>query len=968
MKSIFVRTMLMFLFIQPVLLISQNRYSFESVEGDKLGVRIYTLENGLKVYMSVNNEEPRITANVAVRVGGKHDPSETTGLAHYFEHMMFKGTPNFGTTNWEEEKVLIDKIEALFEQFRNETDEGRRAELYSEIDRISFEASKLAIPNEYDKMMKLIGSQGTNAGTSYDFTVYLENIPSNQLENWAIIQADRFTHPVLRLFHTELETVYEEKNMSLTNDWRKTLETLFTSLFPKHPYGQQTVLGHAEHLKNPSMTNINNFFNNWYIPNNMAVILAGDFDPDKAIVIVDRYFGKLEVKPLPEFSFEQEEPINEPIINEVRGLEAENLVIAYRYPGISSDDALYVNMMGMILNNGKAGLIDLNINQKQLALEASAFAYTLGDYSALILRGTPKEGQSLEELKQLLLEQIDLLRNGEWPDWILEAAINNLKLRELKMAESNGSRARLMMNSFLYEYPWQDQVEYVNRIGRLTKKDIIQYANETMGNNYVVVYKLQEDPDDLPNVAKPPITPIHINRDAESEFFRKIKNNKVESLKPVFVDFSKDLNRFKTKKGHEVIYVENTENNTFNLYYHFNMGSWNDKLLSLAVSYLPYLGTRSMSAEEIQQEFYKLACSFNVSAGTDETWISVSGLSDNFEKALQLAEMILRDPVANPEALKNLIADIKKERNDAKANQRSNFSALVSYATFGDESPFKFMLSDSELDKIRPEDLISRIKQLSSFPHRILYYGPETTKSLSALLDKHHIVPKKKLAVPEGVIFSELETDQNRLYFAEYNANQSYVQLVMKSVPFDRNLMPIVTMFNAYFGGSMNAIVFQELREKRSLAYTARSTFSIPSRKERNFINSSFIATQNDKVPDALEAYNQLFDDLPMSESSFELAKNSILNSIETDRLTKMKIVWAYLSNERRGISHDSRKDVYEMVQKFTLKDVKTFADRYLGNTTKTYIILGRENDIDFDALEKYAPATKLSQEEIFGY
>jgi predicted Zn-dependent peptidase len=958
---------LLFLFhLLPVQ--AQKSYSYESVPGDKLGVRIYTLDNGMKVYMSVNNEEPRITAYVAVRVGGKHDPAETTGLAHYFEHMMFKGTPNFGTADWEKEKILIDDIEALFEVYRIETDETKRAELYKQIDSISYEASKLAIPNEYDKLMKLIGSQGTNAATSLDYTFYIENIPSNQIENWSIIQADRFTHPVLRLFHTELETVYEEKNMSLTNDGRKTIETLFASLYPNHPYGQQTVLGHAEHLKNPSMTNINRFFDKWYIPDNMAVILAGDFDPESAIAIIDKHFGTLKQKPLTEFNFQPESPITAPLIKEVKGLEAENLLIAFRFPGIDSDDALYVNMMAMMLYNGKAGLIDLNINQKQKALEAAAFPYMLGDYSALVLSGKPKDGQTLEELRDLLLEQVDLLKKGSWPDWMLNAAINNLKLREMKQAESNSSRARMMMNSFIYEIPWKNQVNYIERIGKLTKNDILSYAGKHLLNNYVVIYKRQADPEDLPKVSKPPITPIFLNRDAESEFLTRIRNNKVEPIKPVFVDFSKDLTRDKTKTGQEVFYVKNTENNTFNLYFYYNMGRWNDKLLSLAVSYLPYLGTSIMTAEQIQQEFYKLACTFSVNTGTDETWISISGLSENFIPALILAEKIMKDAVPDPVALQNLITDILKERNDAKANQQANFRALISYAVFGSESPQKYYLTEQELKEIKPEILVSKIKQLSAFPHRILYYGPENTKNLLAGLNKHHVVAKRMLQVPEPVQFEELPTAKNTVYFSEYNANQSYVQLVMKSFPFRKDLLPLVEMFNAYFGGSMNAIVFQEMREKRSLAYTARSNFSTPSRKDKHFINNAFIATQNDKVPDALEAFNLLFDDMPLSAGSFELAKSGILNRIEIERLTKMRIVWTYLNNEKLGISNDFRKEVYEGVQKIQLNDVKAFADQYLKNQPKTYIILGREKDIDFDALNLYAPARKLTQEEIFGF
>ncbi len=279
-----ISTTFIFILMISSMLSSQTKYKYAQLANDPLKSRIYTLSNGLTVHMAVNKDEPRIQTYIGVRVGSKDDPAQTTGLAHYFEHMMFKGTPNFGTMDWAKEKVLIDKIEALFESYRTTKDPEKRKQIYKEIDQVSFEASKLAIPNEYDKLMTAIGSNGTNAFTGNDYTAYVENIPSNQIENWAKIQQERFTTPVLRLFHTELETVYEEKNMSLTNDGRRANEAMMSALFPNHPYGTQTTLGDAEHLKNPSMKEINNFFKKYYVPNNMIVVMAGDFDPDQAII------------------------------------------------------------------------------------------------------------------------------------------------------------------------------------------------------------------------------------------------------------------------------------------------------------------------------------------------------------------------------------------------------------------------------------------------------------------------------------------------------------------------------------------------------------------------------------------------------------------------------------------------------------------------------------------------------------
>ncbi len=353
---------------------SQKKYSYETVPNDPLKARIYTLDNGLKVYLTVNKETPRIQTFIAVRVGGKNDPAETTGLAHYFEHLMFKGTDKFGTKDYAAEKPLLDAIEQQFEIYRKTTNEAERKAIYHTIDSLSYEASKYAIPNEYDKLMAAIGSTGSNAYTWYDQTVYQEDIPSNQIENWAKIQADRFENNVIRGFHTELEAVYEEKNMSLTRDNSKVQEAIFSSLFPKHPYGTQTVLGTQENLKNPSITNIKNYYKQWYVPNNMAICMSGDLDPDETIAMIDKYFGSLKPNPeLPKLDLPKEDPITAPIVKEVLGPDAESVALAWRFPGASSKDFEILQVVSQVLYNGQAGLIDLNLNQQQKVLNSYGY-------------------------------------------------------------------------------------------------------------------------------------------------------------------------------------------------------------------------------------------------------------------------------------------------------------------------------------------------------------------------------------------------------------------------------------------------------------------------------------------------------------------------------------------------------------------------------------------------------------------
>lgn len=946
---------------------AEKAYEYRSYPDDPINARIYTLDNGLKVYLSPYEEEPRIQTYIAVRVGSMHDPAETTGLAHYFEHMMFKGTQNFGTLDWEKEKPLIEEIERLFEIYRKETDEQKRLAIYREIDSISYIASTLAIPNEYDRLMSAIGSTGTNAGTSNDYTIYIENIPSNQAENWAMIQGDRFANPVLRLFHTELETVYEEKNMSLTSDARRASEVLYRGLFPNHPYGLQTTLGDAEHLKNPSMTNIREFFDQYYVPNNMAVVMSGDFDPDEMIRIIDRHFGHLEPSELPHLDFPAHDPITEPIVKEVTGLEAENVQLAWRFEGAASDQVPYINMIRMILFNGQAGLIDQNLNARMETLGSRAYSRSMVDYSLLNLSGRNKSGQTLDEVKELLLEQVEILKKGDFPDWLMEASINNLRLQEMRRNENIRGRAMNMAMSFMNHVPYEQSIKYLDRLSEITKGEIVAFANEHLRDNYVVVYKRQGTPDDIPQVEKPPITPIHINRDEQSEMLRKVNASEVEEIEPVFVDYENDIVRTRTEGNLEVLYVENDLNPTFSMTYFWRMGSYHDKQLPIAAGLINFLGTETMSSEDISNAFYQLACSFNVSAGNEETRITISGLSENFPEALQLFEDLVWNGRVDQDAFARFIDNTKKAREDSKANQRTNFSALVNYARYGPDNPTRFVLTNEELDALTPDLVMQALQQMWAREHKVVYHGPKSPEEVAGLLKLYHQTPDQWDPVPSGIRFDPTETTENRVFFAHYDANQSYLQTISKGKLYDNERVPLVQMYNSYFGGGMNAIVFQEMREKRGLAYSAWSNYSSPSFPDEHYINNSFIATQNDKVVDAFTAFNELYNQMPLSETSFILAKDQIISNIRTQRIRNAGIIWNYLAAKRMGRDQDLRIALYEEIPGMTLEDISEFNQRFIQGQPKTYVILGNENMLNFEEVEKhFGPVIKLDRDELF--
>ncbi|RZK36970.1 MAG: insulinase family protein, partial [Hymenobacter sp.] len=704
--------------------IAPKEYSYTTAPNDPLGVRVYKLSNSLTVYLSDYKNAPRIQTYVAVRAGSKNDPATATGLAHYLEHMVFKGTSHLGTKDYAKEKIELDKIEALYEVYRGErNDPMARKRTYHQIDSISGVAARYAVPNEYDKLMGSIGSKGSNAHTSNEETVYQEDIPSNQLEKWAAVQAERFTEMVPRLFHTELEAVYEEKNRGLDSDFNKEFEALNASLYPTHPYGTQTTIGTIEHLQNPSITEIKKYFTQYYVPNNVALCLSGDLDYDQTIRLIDKYFGSWQQQPVPAFNAPVEKPITAAITKEVLGPQSENVMLGYRLPGKATRDGLRLRMLDKILTNGQAGLFDLDLNQQQKVLQSQTFADLNDDYSTHVLYGTPRQGQSLDEVKALMLAEVEKVKRGDFPDWLIPAVVNNETLQRTKSYESNEARASAMYESFIERVSWADYVKQQQDFGTITKTEIVKFANDNYGPDYVAVLKRTGKDPNTVKVVKPAITPVPANRDAASAYYTQVSKLPATDLQPVFVDYKKDIQTAQIKPGLPLYYTKNTENGLFSLFYAIDLGTENIPLLDVATDYLQYLGTGQYSAAQLQQEFYKLGCSFAVSSGQDRVLVSLSGLDSNLEPALKLFEQLLNNPRPDAAALKNQVAGILKQRQDAKLSKGVILNqAMLNYAKYGPRNPFTNIVPEAQLKALKPEQLTSLLKSLPTYEHRVLYY------------------------------------------------------------------------------------------------------------------------------------------------------------------------------------------------------------------------------------------------------
>lgn len=941
---------------------------YDSVPGDPLKARIYTLENGLKVYLSVYKDEPRFQSMIGVKSGSKQDPADHTGLAHYLEHLLFKGTDVYGTNNYAKEKPLLDSIVSLYEQYGALKDSTKRKKMYHVIDSVSGEAAKFAIPNEFDKMMEAMGVTQVNAYTSNEQTVYINNVPSNQLENFLTVEAERFRKLVMRLFHTELEAVYEEKNISLDRDNSKVFEALYSGLFEHHQYGTQTTIGTIEHLKSPSLVAIQKYFDTYYVPNNMIIALSGDFDPDQAIRLIIEKFGASMPKDIPPFKVAGENFIKVPLVKEVIGPDAESLTMGFRFKGANTPDADMLTIVDYILSNGQAGLLDINLNTKQKVLSASSSNDIMKDYSVHMLSGRPREGQSLEQVRDLLLEQIMELKMGNFPDWMLPAVINNLKLEQEKAYENNFSRASTMLNAELDGVPYRDMVKRLNRLSTINKEQVIQFVRDWYGENYVIVFKRNGVDDNIVKVEKPSITPVVMNRDMQSEFLKKILSNPVKAINPVFIDYSTSINSSKLKSGIPVYSVRNTENNLFSMSYTVEMGNVQDKRWPLVMQYVNYLGTDKYNASQLQEEFYKLGCSYSASASEDEITIRLDGISSNFIPSLMLLESLLAGPVADEKALKNLVGDILKKRENAKLNKGEILSRLASYARFGPESAATYLMSEEELLQVTGKDLSVMLRNVTGYMHRIDYYGTNDTGKLIELLNKFHKTPRGLQAVPKGKVFTEESTDDGKVFFANYEMKQAEVQFLSKGGSYDKNIQPMVQMYSRYFGGSMSSPVFQTMRESKALAYSVSSRYMAPGRLDRSYLNMAYIGTQADKLPEALDGMMELLQEMPVSEKSYTQAREGVLQGIASDRITKMEILRSYHGLKKIGIDYDLRKEMYDKISTMSISDISAFHTKYIKGKKYRMAIIGSKEKIDFKIFEKFGPVTELDFKQIFGY
>ena len=961
---------------------SSCKKEYATIKGDPTNTRIYTLDNGLTVYLTPMDKEPRIQTYIAVRVGSKNDPSETTGLSHYLEHIMFKGTTNFGTTNYEAEKPYLDQIQEEFEKYRTLTDPEERKAQYAKIDSISYAASEYFIGNEYDKIMAAMGAQGSNAFTSFDMTVYTEDIPSNQVEAWAKVQSDRFKNMVIRGFHTELEAVYEECNLGLSNDGGNAVDTLLFAMFDKHPYGEQTTIGTQEHLKNPSIVNIQKHFDNFYVPNNVAICMAGDFNPDKVIATIKKYFGDWKKNDsLKLLEFEEEEPIAEHIEKTVYGLEAPFVQMAWRFTspyranreGINcTEDTLYM-LTNILSNRGGAGLIDQDVNRPQKTLGAVAYSYTLSDYIVFFLECEPREGQSLEEAKAIVMEELEKVKKGDFDSTMITSIINNFRRQQMMAQESYRAMAGWQYQAFINHIPWDYVIGEGDRLEKITKDDIVAFANRHFGDNYVQVNKVQGPQVGVKKLEKPAITAIRTNRDTSSQFLRDMEAlaNAAAPIQPVFLDFNKDMSVETLANGLPFYYKHNDDNELFNLAYYFKNGTNDISVLQYALSYVQALGTDSLTADQIRSKFYNLACSFYAAPGANDVTVSLSGLGASMDEASDLLENFIANMKGDEPLLEMMKQNWMLEKMNAKVSKKANENAIQMYAIYGPENPVTSDLKPAQIAALTSDELIAAVKDLLSHKHTVIYYGPVAKEEMVKKLPEMHKVAENMAEFAPTKLFKAWSTQTPCVYLAPYKANQinMYKVISYDDKEFDPAMGGLINLYDIYFGAGMSSIVFQDIREAKGLAYHASARTTQPGRKGEIPFYLARVYTQNDKMIDAMNAMDEILTEMPANQKSFDVAKSNAVQNLATKRYNGANVIFHYINLNEKGVALDYDKQIYDQISGLNLEDIVEYQKQYIKDRTYVTGILGNPAELNLTGIApSYGKVVILRTEDIFGY
>jgi predicted Zn-dependent peptidase len=939
-----------------------------AVPGDPMGVIVKKLPNGFTVMVCENHEEPRAECWITTRAGSAKDPADATGLAHYLEHMNFKGTTHLGTVDWEKEKPHLDRITQLYDELFDTKDEAKRAELYKAIDAENVAASAFEVASEIDNLYQSMGFKGLNAFTNNDQTSYTVNVPANRLDTWAQVECERFSNPVYRIFQTELEAVYEEKNRGMDNKAWAVQEALLLGVFPDHPYGTQTTIGTVEHLKNPSLTKIYDYFHKWYVPGNMVIVVSGDFKAADAFATIEKRFGAFPSKPVPPDPVHPMAPLKGVKRIELKFEAEEEVEIAWRTVRPDHPDADALKIADMMLANGHTGLIDVNVNQKQLLQSATAGPEWLVEAGGELVQGVAKNGQPLEDAEKILLEQVALLKQGAFTEEDMKSALTEFEIGEKQKLESNRARVQAMTEAFIHAQPWDWKVHEIDRMRKVTKADVVAAANKYFGGDYVVVYRRTGKPE-LPKITKPGFTPVKIKQDKHSAFYEKMAAEPAAPIEPRFLEKDRDYFTKDLASG-KLVWAKNPANDLFQLSFTIDVGTDTDPRLGLGLSLLDFGGAGDLDQQAFKRKLYALGTQIGAGAGRQETSISISGLDANLEESVRLVREHFAKPTgASQGDLDKLVERIIGARAKQKIDARAIGGALSAFAQRGEDSDVLRQPKNEELKAFKADDLLASARDAWNWKRSAQYVGTRPIDEVAALVDLPPIdgAAASAKAPPPRKAIQIVVPAKPRVLLVDKKAAQAQVGMFYPDGNYDRAAVPVHRVYNEYMSGSMGAVVFQEIRESRALAYDAGTVYRDAAWKDDSNVFMGILGTQADKTLDALEVLMRIVKEMPAAQARMDNAKRSIDETYRATRIPFRTIPSTVVSWWRQGLEGDPRPWNWEQAKKMTLVDLSAFAARW-KTAPYTITIVGDKSRFDMAKLAQFGEVVEMTPDQLFAW
>lgn len=941
----------------------------QNTKTNPLKVTKITLDNGLTVLLNEDHSKPLVYGGVVTRAGSKNDPADHTGIAHYLEHMLFKGTEVIGTTDYNEEKQYLENIYALYDSLGKTTDEVQRKEIQKKINEQSVKASAYALPTEIDKLVKSIGGTGLNAFTAEEMTFFHNAFPPSQIDKWLDLYATRFINPVFRSFQSELEVVYEEKNRSMDNFAVKLIETFLKNLYKKHPYGQQNAIGSIEHLKNPSLNAMYQFYKTYYVANNMALVICGDFNTNEIIPVIKEKFGTWKSGTIPVYPTYKEDSFKGREVVEAKLTPIKVGVIGFRTAPNGNPDEIALDVCNRILaNTGETGLLDkLVLDNKLMAAEYVPLGQN-NDYGSAVFLFVPKViGQSLENAESLIMNEFDSLRKGKFDDWLLEAVKKDIYVEFKQNLEGFDNRAVLIAQAFSQYRDIDDYLTYPEKINKITKDDIIWVANKYYNKNYLILLSKMGFPK-KDKIDKPGYDPVKPKQDAKSEYAIKFDSMKAKEPVADFVDFNQDIQIADLAKGVTLYYAVNPENDIYTLMLKFGVGSAKIPQLEEAAELMNYAGTKSKSLSEIKKEFQKIGCSYSFYCDENYVTAELTGIESDLKAGVGLLQELISDPVVEKDKIKNIIDGEQTNRKLEDADAPSVAKALIQYIRKKDKSTFLNRLSMKEIKALNADSLVAVFKKALGYEVQVHYIGNQFTFDQVTELLKNTLAFQPDLKPSESpVVINDEVYNENTVFFVNRkDAVQSQIYFYVKGEDYSIDKEPDIDAFNEYFGGGFSGLVIQEIREYRSMAYSAGASYTIPllTGKRSSFIG--YVGTQADKTIDAIRVFDSLLLYMPQKKERIETIRSSLVQEAYASRPDFRDLTETFVGWKLKGYYEDPSKYKLPYYNKLTFDNIEKFYENNIKGKPVVICIVGDKKRLNMTEIAKYGKIVEVKESALY--